>query len=262
MLISEYTNLGPSTSRIDFVGEAEKDGKTVSLIVECQSKLPSDDDIKRFFQYVSSLRIFKNNNVVLFILCTKKASYDKKEFIINDECIYTMHMVSLKDFKAREIFKNIEDKIKNNESITDEDIASLQVIVYTDTDESELEVLLKARKLIERIAEYSEMSINEKSAIAYLFNVLSANMLDEDDATKFEEETYMLLNPMDRYCEAKGRREGRRDGMKDGIKRGKRETAKNMLKKGFDMGEVMEITGLSEEEILNGNSLEESASKI
>ena len=248
ILLSEYTNLGPNISRIDFVGEAEKDGKTISLIVECQSKLPNEDDIKRFFQYVSSLRIFKNNNVELFILCTKKASYDKKEFIINDECTYTMHMISLKDFKAKEIFKNIEYKLKNKEIIADEDIASLEVIVYTDYGESDLEILLKARKLIEKIAEYSKMDINEKGAIVYLFNVLSANMLDENEATKFEEETYMLLNPMDRYCEAKGMREG----IRKGIRKGKIEDATIMLEKGFKMEDVVEITGLSEEEILNG----------
>ena len=248
MLISEYTNLGPSISRLDFVGEAEKNEKTISLIIECQSNLPTDDDIKRFFQYVSSLRIFKNNNVELFILCTKKAPYDKKEFIINDECTYTMRMISLKDFKASEIFKDIEDKLKNKEVIADDDIASLQVIVYTDYDESDFEILLKARKLIERIAEYSDMDINEKSAIAYLFNVLSANMLDEEESRKFVEETYMLLNPVDRYCEAKGRKEGKIEGRKEG----KLETAEKMLKKGFKIEDIVEITGLSEEQILNG----------
>ena len=62
-LISEYTNLGPNISRMDFVGEVEKDGKTITLILECQTNLPTDEDIKRFFQYVSSIRILKNNNV-------------------------------------------------------------------------------------------------------------------------------------------------------------------------------------------------------
>jgi len=83
-LISEVTNLGPSISRMDFVGEAEKDGKTASLILECQTKLPTDDDIKRFFQYISSLRIFKDNDVELYILCVEKAPYTKKDFVIKE----------------------------------------------------------------------------------------------------------------------------------------------------------------------------------
>lgn len=49
-----------------------------------------------------------------------------------------MHVISLKDFKATDIFKSIENKLKNNYEITDEDIASLQLIIYTDFSELNL----------------------------------------------------------------------------------------------------------------------------
>lgn len=162
MMLTELTNVGPRIHRIDFAGEADVVDDEVCIILECQTNLPSEDGITRFFQYVSSLRIFKKCKVELFILCTKKAPYDKKEFIINDGCTYTMHMISLKDFRAREIFKNIEDKLKNEEEINDADIASLQVIVYTEFEESKLEVLLKAHKLLEEISVRLDMDINEK----------------------------------------------------------------------------------------------------
>ena len=244
VMMSEFTTIPPGISRIDFAGEALKNQKVISLIIECQSKLPTDEDIKRFFQYVSSIRIFKNNDVELFILCIEKAPYTKKEFIINDECTYTMHIISLKDYKAREIFKSIEDKLKNNEEITDMDIASLQVIIYTDYDESQLEILLKARKLIERIAESSGMDINQKKAIVYLLNVLSANMLDEDESEKYQEETYVMLNPTDRYLLKKGKREGKLEGKLD--------VARNLLAEGFPIEKVVKFTGLSKEDILKG----------
>ena len=247
MILSEYTTVGPGISRIDFAGDVKSDEKNITLILECQSELPTDEDIKRFFQYVSSLRIFKNNNVELYILCTKKPSYDKKEFVINDDCTYTMHVISLKDFKAREIFKCIEDKLKNNGKITDEDIASLQVIVYTDYEESELEVLLRARMLLEKIAEKSKMDINEKKAIIYLLDVLSVNMLDDEKVEKYEEETYMLLNPTDRYLLKKGKSEGKLEGKFEG----KCDVAQNLLDDGFPIEKVVELTGLSKEDILN-----------
>ena len=85
-MMSEFTTICPGISRIDFAGDVEKDEKIITLILECQSKLSTDEDIKRFFQYVSSMRIFKNNNVELFSLCIENAPYSKKEFIINDEC--------------------------------------------------------------------------------------------------------------------------------------------------------------------------------
>ena len=239
VLASEYTHLGPSISRVDFVGQAQNHKKTISLIIECQSKIPNDDDIKRFFQYVSSIRIFKNNNVELFILCVEKAGYDKKEFVINDDCIYTMHIISLKDFKATEIFKNIEDKLKTNREISQEDIASLQVIVYTDYDQTKLQILNRARKLLDEISEKQNMDINEKCAIIYLFDILSTNMLDDEEHERYMEENSMLVNPRERYFK------------KQGIDEGKREVAVNMLEKGFSMEMVVELTGLSRNDILN-----------
>ena len=239
IMLSEFTNVSPGISRIDFAGDVKKDDTNISLILECQSKLPTEEDIKRFFQYVASLRNFKNQNVELFILCTEKVPYDKKEFVINDECTYMMHVISLKDFKASTIFKNIENKLNNNEKITEEDIASLQLIVYTDYDELEYEVLIEARWLLEEISKQSNMDITEKKAIIYLFDVLSTNMLDDVEMEKYGEVTYMLLNPMDRFLEDKGRKEGKLDD------------AKILLKKGFSIEEIVEITKLSQEDIRN-----------
>ena len=255
IMMSEFTNVGPNISRVDFAGEAEGMGKTISLIIECQTKLPTDEDVKRFFQYVSSIRLFKNRNVELYILCTEKPGYTKREFVLNDNCVYTMHVISLKDFKAKEIFKSIEDKLKNNEKITDGDIAALQLIVYTDYDESKLEILNKARKLFEVISERMEFDINEKSAIIYLFNVLSANMLDECEYSQYVEENKMLLNPVEREMRRKGIEEGIEKGIekgiKEGIEMGKLEAAINMLKEGIPLDKIVKITGLPSEVILN-----------
>ena len=246
MLISEYTNLGPSISRLDFVGEVEKEGKIISLILECQTNLPTEDDIKRFFQYISSLRVFKDNHVELYILCTKKAPYSKKDFVIKEDCVYRMHIISLKDFEAEEIFNTIENKLKNNEVITDKDIASLQLIIYTEYDESKLKILNKARKLIEEISESLVFDINEKLAIIYLFNVLSANMLDEQEYNQYAEVNTMLINPMERYMKKKGIEEG----IEEGIQMNKQEIAKNMLDDGFSIEKIVQITGLSKEDIM------------
>ena len=258
ILLSELTNIGPNIHRMDFAGEADVENDTLCIILECQTNLPNEDDITRFFQYVSSLRVFKNSKVELYILCTRKAPYAKKEFIINDECIYTMHMISLKDYKATEIFNNIENKLKNNEKITDEDIASLQVIVYTDYYETKLEILLKARKLIERVADSLNMDINEKRAIIYLLDVLSTNMLNEDEHEQYIGETKMLINPVERYMKnegikegkKEGIKEGKKEGIKEGIKEGKIEFAQEMIKEGFSIDYVTKLSGLSKEDIL------------
>ncbi|MBQ6099390.1 MAG: hypothetical protein IJL02_05950 [Methanobrevibacter sp.] len=288
-IITELTDIQPNIHRIDFAGEVYFNGEEICMIVECQSELPTEDDIRRFFQYISSFRVFKNCKVELYILCIKKAPYTKKDFVIKDGCTYTMHIISFKDFQASEIFNRIENKLKYNKEITDEDIASLQVIVYTSYSESKLEIITKARKLIDKIAEKSEMDINEKTAIVYLLDVLSANMLDETELDNYMEETKMKINPVERYYTKLGKEEGIKEGRQKGIKEGRQEGIKEgrqegikegrqegikegrqegikegrqeykleivekMLKDNYSIEKISELTGLSKKEILKGN---------
>jgi predicted transposase/invertase (TIGR01784 family) len=53
--------------------------------------------------------------------------------------------------------------------------------------------------------------------------------------------------------EDKARKEGREEGMKEGReegeKKGRRETAINMLEKGFNIDMIVELTGLEQDEI-------------
>ena len=249
-IVSETTNFGPKICRMDFVGEAETGKDTIALIIECQTEPPTEDDIKRFFQYVSSIRVLTNKNVEIYILCTEKVDYDKKEFVLNDDCILTMHVISLKDKKAREMFKCIENKLKNNEVITEEDIAALQLIVYTDYNESKYDILKEAKSLIKKIANSSVcevtdekgdviLDVNKQSSIFYLFNVLSVNMLNNNEQEKFMEETGMLLCKHDEYILKKGREESRE------------EIAINLLKDGNSVEYVSKMTGLNEKTILS-----------
>ncbi len=202
IILSEITDLGPKIHRLDFAGETIKNGEDICFVLECQSQLPTDDDILRFFQYVSSLLVLKKKKVELYILCMQKAPYNKKEFVLNDDCTYTMHVISLKDIKAKDIFKRIEDKRYNH--ISDEDIAALQLIAYTDYSEPALEILKKAHDTVEKL---NIANPNEKEAILYILNILSVNMLDENDYNEFMEVTEMILNPRDRYLINKTRKE-------------------------------------------------------
>ena len=53
----------------------------------------------------------------------------------------------------------------------------------------------------------------------------------------------MLLNPTDRYLVKKGKLEGKREGKCD--------VARNLLDEGFSIEQVVRLTGLSKEDILN-----------
>ena len=56
IISSEIASPTPQLHLMDFVSEAEKDREDICIILECQSNLANDDDITRFFRYVSYLR--------------------------------------------------------------------------------------------------------------------------------------------------------------------------------------------------------------
>ena len=59
IILAEITDFGPKIHRLDFAVDVTKNNEEISFVLECQSKLPNDDDILRFFQYASSLLTLK-----------------------------------------------------------------------------------------------------------------------------------------------------------------------------------------------------------
>ena len=242
------------TNRVDIVGDGHRRGQPITAIMECHSRIPTKDDILRFAQYITTVFFFKNNKVELYILCLEEIKEDKIEIIINDDSKIVMNIISLKNFKAEEIFKNVENKLKNNDAITDADIAALQLIAYTSYTEPAYKILARANKLHENSDK--NLDINEKDANHILFDILSGKMLTEDEYEKYTEETNMSPYPGERFYYKKGinkgRAEGRDEGINEGINKGKLEVALNLLKEGFNIEDVVRITNLKKEEILKG----------
>ena len=52
-------------------------------------------------------------------------------------------------------------------------------------------------------------------------------------------------------AENNGKKEGIKEGKEEGMRDGKLETAENMLKKGYTIADIIDVTGLSETDILN-----------
>ena len=76
-------------------------------------------------------------------------------------------------------------------------------------------------------------------------------MLEEEEYNLYVEANTMLVNPRERYCKQLGFDEGKQQGISEGEVNGKLEVARRMLDDGFSIGKVVELTGLSMEDILN-----------
>ena len=90
-----------------------------------------------------------------------------------------------------------------------------------------------------------------KLVIMYLFQVLSANMLSAVDNKKYVEENKMILNPVERYIKEEGKQEGLQEGLQEGMQKGQLQIAKSLVDSGFPIDDIVAITGLSKEDILN-----------
>ena len=65
VIMNEFSQLPPKINRLDFAGISVKNGEEICVIIEYQSTVPTEEDIERFFQYVSSLRQFKRKKIEL-----------------------------------------------------------------------------------------------------------------------------------------------------------------------------------------------------
>ena len=242
---SEITDYGPKIRRLDFTGDVTTQAKTLSLILECQTYIPTEDDLKRFFQYIALIRSFKNHDVELYILLTEKAPFESIDFKIKENCTYTMNVISLKNTKATDIFNRINNKLKHKKKINEEDIAALQLIVYTDFEESPAEILKKTHKLINSI---EIEDVNEKKVLL--------NPRDEYMKNKgIEEGMKKGMKKGEEKGMKKGMKKGEEKGMKKGMKKGRNELqlemVKELQKRNYPINEICEITKLTKQEIKN-----------
>jgi len=83
-----------------------------------------------------------------------------------------------------------------------------------------------------KIAEVSKLNKEEK----HMYDVSLKYKWDQENMTKFALE--------------KGMQKGMEEGMQRGIEKGKTETAREMKKKGYEMSEIVSITGLSLQEVI------------
>jgi predicted transposase/invertase (TIGR01784 family) len=64
-----------------------------------------------------------------------------------------------------------------------------------------------------------------------------------------DEHTYEFLLEQERERVEREKEQAARDALEQGLKQGKREMAHNLLKRGMDMNQILQISGLTEEEI-------------
>ena len=188
----------------------------------------------------------------------------------------------IRKLNAKTYFKETQEKLSYYEGM---DLAKYDVVDVNDYSEKELleeESFLTKAMLIEK-AKYTEKMVDyllniieeinrkkeiytkeQKELLKAIVNLILKKKLTEKDIQQMnrklkegsDENMLAVLDMIEeenRKIFAQGEKRGIECGLKRGIKRGILETAKKMLAKGIDIETIIEITGLTQEEILDNS---------
>ena len=106
VIFKEVTGMGPAIRRLDFAADVGVlDEIPLTLILECQTIFPTDDDLDRFFEYLVFFKKLTKGDVEVYILCMDEIDRNHIKYRINKDSYFIFNLVSLKNLKAEEIFK-------------------------------------------------------------------------------------------------------------------------------------------------------------
>lgn len=123
---TELIELDPKIYKTDMILELDH----LIVLTEFQSTIVKIDE-KRYRLYNALVDYAKRNNKPLILIVISTAEKIKiKQYKINKDCVFTIPIVSLKDFDGDKIINNIENKIKNNQKITRHEMLNLALAPF------------------------------------------------------------------------------------------------------------------------------------
>ena len=243
---------GDVLRRLDFVGETV-DGELINL--EFQTNRVKTEDIERFGVYALLLRIIYEKQVHSVILLTPNITTENTiKYCINDKTSYEMFTTSLKDFNGEDIRSNLKKKIKNNEEFTEQDVMDFVLTPLMKIETNIVDFIRENVHLVKKVkASEEDLLFIESMLIMEIDNFVQ----DEELNRIIKGELRMKLSIIDEIVDdiwEEAREgviaEGIEKGEKIGIEKNKIQVAKNMIKKGYSEDEVLEISGITNKQLL------------
>ena len=204
--------------------------------IEFQSTDKGKDDLRRFRAYESLLSFQTKKDVVTYVVYSNgiQNAMDTLKTGINE---YNTKVISMYDKDGDIIFDKVEEKLRDNEEITRQDLIALTFSPIMGGKLTKLDKILKSIRLVKKID--NEYRYDMESML-YAF---ADKFLDGKDLEKVKEEISMTkLGEM--LVE-----DGRKQGIQEGIKKNSLDTAIKAIEIGLDNEAIKKLTGLTEEEI-------------
>lgn len=236
---TELVELDPKIYKTDMILELNH----LIVLTEFQSTIVKTIDEKRYRLYTALVDYAKRNNKPLILIVISTAEKTKiKQYKINKDCVFTIPIVSLKDFDGDKIINNIENKIKNNQKITRHEMLNLALAPFMSSKKPLDKQIEKTVKTLDEVRKSMKCSSDFVFGIELLIvEKFIKNERQHKKLTNILRDTMKIINEW--------RQEDYENGKKEGKEEEKINTAKNMLKENYTIKQIATITQLNIESI-------------
>lgn len=236
---TELIELDPKIYKTDMILELDH----LIVLTEFQSTIVKTIDEKRYRLYTALVDYAKRNNKPLILIVISTAEKTKiKEYKINKDCVFTIPIVSLKDFDGDKIINNIENKIKNNQKITRHEMLNLALAPFMSSKKPLDKQIEKTVKTLDEVRKSMKCSSDFVFGIELLIvEKFIKNERQHKKLTNILRDTMKIIDEW--------RQEDYENGKQEGKEEEKINTAKNMLKENYTIKQIATITQLNIESI-------------
>lgn len=236
---TELVELDPKIYKTDMILELDH----LIVLTEFQSTIVKTIDEKLYRLYTALVDYAKRNNKPLILIVISTAEKTKiKEYKINKDCVFTIPIVSLKDFDGDKIINNIENKIKNNQKITSHEMLNLALAPFMISKKPLDKQIEKTVKTLDEVRKSMKCSSDFVFGIELLIvEKFIKNERQHKKLTNILRDTMKIIDEW--------RQEDYENGKQEGKEEEKINTAKNMLKENYTIKQIAKITQLNIESI-------------
>lgn len=232
---TELIELDPKIYKTDMILELDH----LIVLTEFQSTIVKTPYEKRYRLYTALVDYAKRNNKPIILIVISTAEKTKiNEYKINKDCVFTIPIVSLKDFDGDKIINNIENKIKNNQKITRHEMLNLALAPFMSSKKPLNKQIEKTVKTLDEVRKSMKCSSDFVFGIELLIvEKFIKNERQHKKLTNILRDTMKIID------------EWRQEDYENGKKEEKINTAKNMLKENYSIKQIAKITQLNIESI-------------
>lgn len=236
---TELVELDPKIYKTDMILELDH----LIVLTEFQSTIVKTIDEKRYRLYTALVDYAKRNNKPIMLIVISTAEKTKiKQYKINKDCVFTIPIVSLKDFDGDKIINNIENKIKNNQKITRHEMLNLALAPFMSSKKPLNKQIEKTVKTLDEVRKSMKCSSDFVFGIELLIvEKFIKNERQHKKLTNILRDTMKIIDEW--------RQEDYENGKQQGKEEEKINTAKNMLKENYSIKQISKITQLNIESI-------------